>query len=117
MNTIQKLCNTVNKPNCLLLRNTNRNPGYADRAKNDYTLNMSDKKIEVITYSGYRSEERPRSFVIDGEKIEVIGILRMWIEEGRENRERKRFFKVKGSDGYIYTLFYDEKSSDWFLTK
>ncbi len=76
---------------------------------------MSDKKIEVIAYSGYKEEEIPRAFFIDGEKIEVIEVLKMWIEEELEDKERKRFFKVKGSDGYTYTLFYDEKSSNWFF--
>lgn len=78
---------------------------------------MPDKKIEVIAYSGYREEESPRYFVIDEEKIEVIKILRMWVEEGYESRNRKRFFTVRGSNGYIYTLFFDEKLSDWFLKK
>lgn len=43
---------------------------------------MAGRKIEVVSYSGYKGEEYPRSFVIDGKKIEVIEIMRMWIEEG-----------------------------------
>lgn len=76
---------------------------------------MTVKKIEVIAYSGHKEEESPRAFFIDGEKIEVIEVLKMWIEEGLEDKGRKRFFKVKASDGYFYTLFYDEKLSEWFL--
>ncbi len=77
---------------------------------------MQDKKIKVISYSGYKGEERPRSFVINGEKIEVIEMLGMWIEERQDKSQRKRFFKIKGSDGYIHTLYYNEKLMDWFLT-
>jgi len=38
----------------------------------------------------------------------------MWIEEGIEDRVRKRFFKVKGSDGKTHKIYYDEKEMEWF---
>ena len=50
-----------------------------------------------------------------GEKIEVIEILSWWIEEGSRDRSRRSFFKIKGSDGNLYKIFYDEKSIEWFL--
>lgn len=78
---------------------------------------MSDERIEVIAYSSYRGEESPRVFIFHGEKIEVIEILNMWIEEGIEDKARKRFFKVKGSDGYMHKLYYAEKTMEWFYTK
>lgn len=78
---------------------------------------MSDEKIEVVAYSGYRGEEGPRSFILHDEKIEVIQILRMWIEERLKNGSRRRFFDVKGSDGYRYKIYYDEKEKEWFLAK
>jgi hypothetical protein len=75
---------------------------------------MSDERIEVIAYSGYRVEETPRTMILHDEKIEVVRILSTWIEEGLEDRARKRFFKVKGSDGIIHKIFYDEKRMEWF---
>jgi len=78
---------------------------------------MPDEKIEVITYSGYREEESPISLDLYGERIEVLEILSRWIEETLEERIRKRFFRVKGSDGYIYKIYYSEKTKEWFLTK
>ena len=78
---------------------------------------MPNETIGVITYSGYRGEETPRSFIFQGKKIEVSEILCMWIEEGIKDRVRKRFFKVKGIDGYEYEIYYDEKVKEWFLTK
>ena len=75
---------------------------------------MSEEKIEVITYSGYRGEETPRIIFLHEKKIEVLEILKMWTEEGEKDRKRKRVFKVKGSDGMIYTVHYDEKFMDWF---
>jgi len=78
---------------------------------------MSDKKIEVVAYSGYRGEECPRSFILHNEKIEVIEILRMWIEERLKNGVRRRYFEVKGNDGYKYEIYYDEKGKEWFIVK
>jgi hypothetical protein len=74
---------------------------------------MSDEKIEIIAYSGYRGEETPRALVLGGKRIEVVEIQESWIEEGIGDRTTKRFFKVKGSDGEIRKIFYDEKAAEW----
>jgi hypothetical protein len=78
---------------------------------------MSEEKIEVIAYSGYRGEEIPRAFIHNREKIEVIDILRRWIEEASEERGAKRFFICKGSDGGIHKIFYDEKREEWYYKR
>ena len=78
---------------------------------------MSDEEIEVIAYSSYRGEESPRVFILQGEKIEIMEILNMWIEEGIEDKTRKRLFEVRGSDGYMHKLYYAEKTMEWFYTK
>jgi hypothetical protein len=43
----------------------------------------------------------------------VVAILNMWIEEGLQDRARKRFFEVKGSDGKTHKIYYDEKGMEW----
>jgi hypothetical protein len=75
---------------------------------------MSEEKIKVIAYSGYRGEEIPKAMFLHGEKIEVVEILERWIEEGLEDKKIKRGFKMKGSDGAHYQLYYDEKTKEWF---
>ena len=75
---------------------------------------MSDEKIEVIAYSGYRGEQTTRAMIFQNKKIEVLDILSQWGEEGIEDRTRRRFFKVKGSDGDAHTIYYDEKVMEWF---
>jgi len=75
---------------------------------------MFEEKIRVIAYSGYRGEETPRTILLHGERIEVFEILRQWIEEKSGNRARKRFYQVKGSDGNLYMIYYDEKAMEWF---
>jgi len=75
---------------------------------------MFEEKIEVIAYSGYRGEETPRTILFHGERIEVSEILSQWIEENSEDRSRKRFYQIKGSDGTLHRIYYDEKAMDWF---
>jgi hypothetical protein len=68
----------------------------------------------VIAYSGYRGEEIPKTILLYGERIEVIEILSQWTEERFDNRERKRSYKIKGSDGVVHRIYYDEKTMNWF---
>ena len=55
------------------------------------------------------------TFVLNGERIEVAAILSTWLEEDILNRLRKRFFEIKGSNGRMYKIYYDEKTKEWFL--
>jgi hypothetical protein len=75
---------------------------------------MSEERIEVIAYSGHRGEETPRVIVLRQKKIEVVEILSRWIEENAENRNRRRFFIFKASDGILHKIFYDEKTMEWY---
>ena len=77
---------------------------------------MGDERVEVTAYSGFRGEETPRSFILHGEKVEVLEIPERWIEEEFKGKGRKRFFRVKGSDGYVHKLYYDEGKKAWFMS-
>lgn len=77
---------------------------------------MADIKIEVGSYAGYQGEESPRVFFAHGEKITVLEVLEMWIEEAGPGRTRKRFFLLKGSDGLVHKLYCDIESRQWFYT-
>lgn len=78
---------------------------------------FSDGRIptEVISYSGYRGEEAPCSFQLMGREIEIEEIIERWVEEDALNRKRKRCFKVRGKDGSLYTLAYEEETMGWFV--
>lgn len=78
---------------------------------------MSDIKLKVTIYAGYRGSERPQSFLFEGNTVVVAGIERMWVEEERKTRMQKRFFAVTGSDAYAYTLYHELESGEWFLRK
>ncbi len=72
------------------------------------------ERIEVIAYSGYRGEETPRAFFLHGERIEIVEIERHCIEEEVERASRKRFFRVRASDGRRHELHYDEEAMAWY---
>ncbi|HUI45292.1 MAG TPA: hypothetical protein VL122_04790 [Nitrospirota bacterium] len=76
---------------------------------------MSDIRIEVTIYEGYRGAERPSSLLIEGKRVAVVRLLQTWVEEEHKTRKQKRFFALQGSDQYNYTLYYDIDLSDWFM--
>ena len=75
---------------------------------------MAKEQITVSAYSGYRGEETPRYLILHGNKVEVVEILNAWIERGSESSPIKRFFQVKGNDGLIHRIHYDEDKKEWF---
>ncbi len=77
-------------------------------------MERSEERIEVTAYSGYRGEETPRAILLHGKRIEVIEILKQWIEEKSDDRERKRFYQIKGSDGILHKIYYHERTMQWF---
>ena len=75
---------------------------------------MSDEKIKVIAYSGYRGEESPRAFILCGKRIEIVGVRQRWLEERLDDKETKRLFEVEGSDGVLHEIFCLEESLEWY---
>ena len=74
---------------------------------------MKEERIEVVTYAGYKGEERPMSLIIRGKRIEVINMLESLVVEDIVSRTRKRSFLVKGSDGVHYRVYYYEDRGEW----
>ena len=67
-------------------------------------------RVEVECYAGYRGEETPRRFRIDGRKVEVREVLDRWLAPDH------RYFKVRGDDAAIYILRHDPDLEYWELT-
>ena len=74
----------------------------------------TEGKVTVLVYSGYRGEETPREFILHGKKVEVVEIVNAWIEQGAGYKAIKRVFEVKGNDGFIHKIHYDEDKKEWF---
>jgi hypothetical protein len=75
---------------------------------------MAEIKIDVASYAGSQGDESPRVFFAHNEKITVLEVLEMWIEEEGPEQKRKRFFHLKGSDGLLHTLYCDLETHEWF---
>ena len=74
---------------------------------------MAEKPVEVSAYSGYRGDESPRAFILNGKRIEVRMVLEQWIEEDVATKVRKRCFLVKGDDFRNHILRYLEVDGVW----
>ncbi len=61
----------------------------------------------VECYAGFRHPERPRAFLWEGERLEVVEIEREW------RTPSGPAFRVRASDGRRFTLAYDEATEVW----
>jgi hypothetical protein len=66
-------------------------------------------QVQVETHQGYGGVEVPRRFRLDGREIEAVETLDQWF--GRS----ERYFKVRGADGSLYILRFDELRAEWEL--
>jgi uncharacterized protein (UPF0128 family) len=72
---------------------------------------MTGMKVEVDCYSGYKADERPVRFRLDGHEYLVEELLDQWY--GQNNV----FFKVLADDGNLYILSRESSSPEgrWSL--
>ncbi len=75
---------------------------------------MDGEKITVTAYAGYRGEEAPRTFTLHGERITVLAVIAIWLAEDAETTERRRYFRVRGSDGLTHDICCAETTMEWF---
>ncbi len=63
----------------------------------------------VETYSGYKADERPVRFHLEGRRIGVREILDRWYGEDHA------YFKLIGEDGTLYIIRQDRLAGTWEL--
>lgn len=73
------------------------------------------KPIVVHSYAGFKSDERPRSFELEGRKLTILAVKKTWQEESAAGRRRKTFFRVHAHDGRTYEIALDQGSGQWSL--
>lgn len=66
-------------------------------------------EISVITYSGFKADERPVSFLMGKREVQVSEIYDSWYGPDSVS------FKIKGDDGNIYILKQDKSHNRWEL--
>ena len=85
-------------------------PGKKDAGKRP-----AGRPVKVFGYAGYKQDERPRAFELDGRRFTVLSIKKTWQEEAEKGRRRKTVFRVHAHDGRTYDLVRDATSGDWTL--
>ena len=70
----------------------------------------TEKTVQVECYAGYRADERPVRFVLDGHPYEVTSLEDKWYSPGAA------YFRVIAADGNRYILRHDEAQDVWSLT-
>ncbi len=71
--------------------------------------------VTVHSHAGYKGEERPRAFELDGRHLTVLSIKKTWQEETEQGRRRKTVFRVHAHDGRSYDLALDANTGEWTL--
>ena len=66
-------------------------------------------RVTVQDYSGYKANERPRRFALDGHSYEVMEVLDQWY--GPDSL----YFKVRADDQNLYILQYHSLEEEWSL--
>jgi hypothetical protein len=79
--------------------------------KDQKTPDEFPRKVKVKAYSGYKANERPLSFIMEREEIEVEEIIDRWY--GVESD----YFKVLGQDGMVYILKWHRLLDVWLAVK
>ena len=74
-------------------------------------LDQEPQKIVVTAYSGYKANERPFSFVLGGQRLDVKTIIDRWY--GQEHD----YFKVLADDARVYLIKRHRDLDIWFLVK
>ncbi|MBI3357260.1 MAG: hypothetical protein HY038_10910 [Nitrospirae bacterium] len=70
---------------------------------------MDRPVVSVDAYAGYKGEETPRSFTIDGAHLFVNEILERWYTESHS------CFRIRASDRQRYVLRYHLDEGVWEL--
>lgn len=65
--------------------------------------------VTVECYSGYRTDERPLRFVMNGRTYDVAEVEDRWYSP------HAIYFRVVASDGNRYVLCHDEQADVWSL--
>jgi hypothetical protein len=68
-------------------------------------------RITVQTYAGYKGDERPVSFSLEGRTFRIMEIVDRWYDPDHNS------FKVLADDGKTYLLRHDMNADDWELVE
>ena len=67
-------------------------------------------RIQVEHHAGHRGMPMPRKLHFDGHQVEVLETLDQWYGSDY------RYIKLRGHDGHLYIVRFDEPGAEWELT-
>jgi hypothetical protein len=70
---------------------------------------MTEPRLTVSTYAGYRGDERPTAFTLAGRTFQVREIADRWY--GVDHA----YFKLIADDGNLYVIRHDAGTDAWEL--
>ena len=75
---------------------------------------MSFVQVQVDAYSGFRANERPLAFELEGVRHEVAEVGDRWYEGGRTPKDQRLdYFKVRTVSGREFILRYNALFDVW----
>ena len=86
-----------------------------DSGKKSASGKTGPRPVIVHSHAGYKRDERPRAFELDGHRLTVLSIRKTWQEELAEGNGRKTVFRVHAHDGRNYDLAVDAATGQWTL--
>lgn len=79
-------------------------------------LEMEYEEVQVECHSGYKVNEYPVAFILQGQRRSVSEIVDRWYEGGTTpDKPVIDYFKVKTDEGSICILMYAAHQDQWFI--
>ena len=72
---------------------------------------LNEKEIDVTAYSGYKANERPLRFLLNGQELEVKKLLDRWAGQDHD------YFKILAGDDCVYLMKWHRSLDKWHLVK
>jgi hypothetical protein len=66
-------------------------------------------ELKVECRAGYKADETPVRFVLDGQEKTIVEICDRWYAPEAD------YFKVRAADDYLYLLRHDHRTDAWTL--
>jgi len=76
---------------------------------------MRFEPCSITAYAGFTGDERPRSFLLDGRTVLLLGMRTARVVEDHLTRRRTRYFSAQGADGVEYSFRHDVDEDRWFV--
>ena len=74
--------------------------------------------IKVEAYSGYKAEERPLAFELEGRRLEIEDIVDRWYQgEGDPVRPCADYYKVRTRDKTTFIIKHVRGACPWYLVR